>query len=87
MKKTLKCASELSMMVPISNSSTQEAKAGLGVQGQVLPAKPCFKQQKKHPTTRSSSGKAYLSCRIWRSMRREAKYKCKFDFQVCFSPW
>lgn len=56
MKKTLKCASELSMMVPITNSSTKEAKAGLGVQGQVLPAKPRLKRQKKHPTSRSSSG-------------------------------
>lgn len=49
MKKTLKCASELSMMVPISNPSTQEFKAEFGVQGQVLPAKPHFKQQKKTP--------------------------------------
>lgn len=64
MKKTLKCASELSMMVPITNSSTPEAKAGWGVQGQALPAKPRFKRQKKHPTSRSSSIKAYLSCRI-----------------------
>lgn len=75
------------MMVPTSNSSTQEAKAGLGVRGRVLAAKPRSKQQEKHPTIRSSSGKAYLSCRIWRSMRREAKYNYKFDFQVCFTPW
>lgn len=55
MKKTLKCASELSMMAPTSNSSSQEAKAGLGVQGRVLAAKPRSKQQEKHPTIRSSS--------------------------------